>query len=66
MRGLYTDQVIPYSAIILYIRPGQGPTAADTIKYDPLSDRFYIERKMLQTNAPDLVQGKDTPLASSY
>jgi predicted phosphodiesterase len=66
VRGLYTDQVIPYSAIILYIRPGQGPTAADTIKYDPLSDRFYIERKMLQSNAPTPVNGADQPLASAY
>lgn len=66
VRGLYTDQVIPYSAIILYIRPGQGPTAADTIKYDPLSDRFYIERKMLRNNALGSAQGGDKPLASSY
>lgn len=47
-RGLYTDQVVPYSAVILYVKPGKGPTAADTIKYDPLSDRFYIERKLLK------------------
>lgn len=66
VRGLYTDQVVPYSAIILYIRPGQGPTAADTIKYDPLSDRFYIERKMLQSNAPTPANGADQPLASAY
>jgi len=65
-RGLYTDQVVPYSAIILYICPGQGPTAADTIKYDPLSDRFYIERKMLQNNRLDSAQDEEMPLASSY
>jgi len=67
LRGLYTDQLVPYSAIILYIRPGQGPTAADTIKYDPLSDRFYIERKMLRnyTNQ-QVIQDNDAPLASVY
>jgi predicted phosphodiesterase len=66
VRGLYTDEVVPYSAIILYIRPGQGPTAADTIKYDPLSDRFYMERKMLQSNTPTPANGADQPLASAY
>lgn len=67
VRGLYTDQTVPYSAIILYIRPGQGPTAADTIKYDPLSDRFYLERKMLQKLIGSEKAAKvDMPLASAY
>lgn len=48
VRGLYADNIIPYSAMILYLKPGNPPLAVDTIKYDPLSDRFYIERKLLQ------------------
>lgn len=67
LRGLYADQLVPYSAIILYIIPGQGPTAADTVKYDPLSDRFYIERKMLKNYPGQILnQENEAPLASVY
>lgn len=65
VRGLYADQTIPYSAIILYIKPGQGAMAADTIKYDPLSDRFYMERKMLTSSGKPDLQTEDS-LASKY
>lgn len=67
LRGLYADQAVPYSAIILYISPEQGPAAADTIKYDPLSDRFYIERKMLKSSTHiSSTPANDTPLAGVY
>lgn len=34
-RGLYANSGTPYSAIILYLKPGELPVAADTIKYEP-------------------------------
>lgn len=49
VRGLYSDTSIPYSAVILYIKPGEKPVAADQIKYDPLADRFFLERKLFKT-----------------
>ncbi len=49
LRGLYADQAVPYSAMVLYLT-GEGlPAAVDTIKYEPFSDRFYIERKLLHS-----------------
>ncbi len=48
VRGLYADATIPYSAVILYIKPGEKPVAADQIKYDPLADRFFLERKLFK------------------
>jgi Icc-related predicted phosphoesterase len=49
MRGLYTEDSVPYSAIILYYKPSAGALAADTINYEPQSDRFYIERKLFNS-----------------
>lgn len=49
IRGLYADTSIPYSAVILYIKPGEKPVAADQIKYDPLADRFNLERKLFKS-----------------
>ena len=48
MRGLYADQAVPYSAMILYLNDEGLAAAVDTVKYEPFSDRFYIERKLLQ------------------
>jgi len=66
VRGLYTDKTIPYSAIILYIKPGEKPIAADTIKYDLLSDRFYIERKLLNQPYSSSKEAKAQSLSGSY
>ncbi|NLB89159.1 MAG: hypothetical protein GX790_08055 [Syntrophomonadaceae bacterium] len=49
IRGLYADKSIPYSAVILYIKSGEKPVAADQIKYDPLADRFNLERKLFKS-----------------
>ncbi len=48
LRGLYSEKSIPYSAVILYIKPGERPVAADIIKYEPLSDHFFLERKLFK------------------
>ncbi len=48
LRGLYSESSIPYSAVILYIKPGERPVAADIIKYEPLSDHFFLERKLFK------------------
>lgn len=65
VRGLYADQPFPYSAIILYLKPGTGALAADTIKYDPLTDRFFIERKLFKNHAESVLQDEQ-PLAGQY
>lgn len=59
VRGLYSDTPIPYSAVILYIKPGERPVAADQIKYDPLADRFFLERKLFikKDASSDIVPG---------
>lgn len=48
LRGLYAEKGVPYSAVILYIKPGEKLLACDIVKYDPLSDRFFIERKLFK------------------
>lgn len=53
IRGLYADTSIPYSAVILYIKPGDSLVAADQIKYDPLADRFNLERKLFKSETQD-------------
>ncbi|KUG03341.1 putative integral membrane protein [hydrocarbon metagenome] len=49
IRGLYAEQAVPYSAMVLYLTDEGLPAAVDTIKYEPFSDRFYIERKLLHS-----------------
>ncbi|MGI6412826.1 MAG: metallophosphoesterase family protein [Syntrophomonadaceae bacterium] len=51
MRGLYSESSIPYSAIILHIKPGNPAVSADIVNYDPLADRFFVERKLLQSQS---------------
>ncbi|QGT98924.1 hypothetical protein SYNTR_0331 [Candidatus Syntrophocurvum alkaliphilum] len=46
-RGLYSETKVPYSAVLLYYQPGEGPIAADTIAYHPISGRFNVERTLL-------------------
>ncbi|MDI6709445.1 MAG: metallophosphoesterase family protein [Bacillota bacterium] len=47
VRGLSSEEGVPYSAIILHIHPGKGAVAADFIEYQPLSGRFSVERRLL-------------------
>lgn len=47
VRGLYGQGDTPYSAVILYMRPGERAIAVDIIKYVPASHNFLIERKLL-------------------
>ncbi len=49
LRGLYSDQAVPYSAMVLYLTDEGLAAAVDTVKYEPFSDRFYIERKLLHS-----------------
>lgn len=50
LRGLYSEGDTTYSAVILYIKPGEKATAVDIIKYIPASHNFFIERKLLNTS----------------
>lgn len=47
IRGLYSHEATPYSAAILYIKPGEKAIALDMIKYIPANHNFVIERKLL-------------------
>ncbi|MEN6461864.1 MAG: metallophosphoesterase, partial [Syntrophomonas sp.] len=49
LRGLYSETGTPYSAIIVYIKSGEGPLAADIIKYDPTSQQFLLERQLINS-----------------
>jgi putative phosphoesterase len=46
LRGLYSEGRIPYSAIILHYQIGKGPSAADFIQYDLMSQHFSMERRI--------------------
>lgn len=48
IRGIYNESNVPYSAMILYMKPEQAPVAVDLIFYYPLSSRFSIERYLLK------------------
>ncbi len=50
IRGLYSEEAVPYSAMVLYLTEEGLAAAVDTIKYEPFSDRFYIERKLLHSD----------------
>lgn len=58
LRGLYNEGSVPYSAIILHYQLGKGPSAADFIQYDLMSQHFSLERhlidgsKILEENNP--------------
>ncbi|MDH7577321.1 MAG: metallophosphoesterase family protein [Bacillota bacterium] len=51
LRGFYSEGGAAYSAAIVYVRPEQGPLAADVIKYDPLSARFSLDRQLIEPEA---------------
>ena len=67
LRGLYADQAVPYSAMILYLNDEGLAAAVDTVKYEPFSDRFYIERKLLHPSMrkQQVFWGEDS-LAEEY
>ena len=50
VRGLYAQEDTTYSAVILYMRPGEKAIAVDIIKYIPASHNFLIERKLLESD----------------
>lgn len=47
LRGLYAEHSVPYSAAIVYFAPGNGPLAVDMLTYDPLSQQFSLQRRLL-------------------
>jgi Icc-related predicted phosphoesterase len=47
LRGFYSEDDALYSAVIVYLSPGQGPKAADIIRYDPMSAQFSLDRQLL-------------------
>lgn len=49
LRGLYSEKGTPYSAIILHYHPEKGPVAADFIQYEPISARFSLERRLINS-----------------
>ena len=51
IRGLYSREAASYSAIILYIKPGEKAIALDLIQYIPATHNFVIERKLLPTGS---------------
>ena len=51
LRGLYSEKGISYSAAIVYLIPDFGLVAVDMVKYNPVSQQFFLERKLLQTTA---------------
>jgi predicted phosphodiesterase len=67
LRGLYAKQAVPYSAMVLYLNDEGLAAAVDTVKYEPFSDRFYIERKLLHPSMrkPQVFWSED-PLAEEY
>lgn len=47
LRGLYSEEG-EYSAVIAYLVPGSGVFAVDLIEYNPTSNQFSLQRKMVQ------------------
>lgn len=47
LRGLYSETGASYSALVVYIKPGQGALALDMIRYNPGSQQFSLERRLL-------------------
>ena len=47
LRGLYSETSASYSAVVVYMKPGQGPLAWDMIGYNPGSQQFSLERRLL-------------------
>lgn len=67
LRGLYAETAVPYSAMVLYFNAAGQATAVDTVKYEPFSDRFFIERKLLKKNIEKQQEiTEERPLAENY
>ena len=50
LRGFYSEQGISYSAAIAYLVPGSGLLAVDMVQYNPVSQQFSLERKLLSAS----------------
>ncbi len=48
LRGLYSETGTSYSAAIVYLMPGSGLVAVNMVQYNPISQQFSLERKLLQ------------------
>jgi len=51
LRGLYSEDG-EYSAVIAYLVPGSGVFAMDLIEYNPGSNQFSLQRKMIKSGVP--------------
>jgi hypothetical protein len=45
---LYSEEGQAYSAVIAYLIPGSGLIAMDLIDYEPASNQFSLQRKVVQ------------------
>ncbi|NLX03443.1 MAG: metallophosphoesterase family protein [Syntrophomonadaceae bacterium] len=50
LRGLYSEKGISYSAAIVYLVPRSGLVAVDMVQYNPVSQQFSLERKLLNAS----------------
>ncbi len=48
LRGLYSEEGKAYSAVIAYLIPDTGLVAMDLINYEPASNQFSLQRKVVQ------------------
>lgn len=48
LRGLYSEEGKAYSAVIAYLIPDSGLIAMDLIDYEPASNQFSLQRKVVQ------------------
>jgi predicted phosphodiesterase len=48
LRGLYSGEGKAYSAVIAYLIPDTGLVAMDLINYEPASNQFSLQRKVVQ------------------
>jgi predicted phosphodiesterase len=51
LRGFYSEKGISYSAAIAYLVPGSGLVAVDMVQYNPISQQFSLERKLLNASS---------------
>jgi predicted phosphodiesterase len=60
LRGLYSEKGISYSAAIVYLVPGSGLLAVDMVQYNPVSQQFSLERKLLNGRLDESRPGEHT------
>jgi len=53
-RGLSSKAEVPYSAAIVYYKPGIGPVSCDMIKYNPESRQFLLERQVIAQTSENM------------